>query len=152
MNHFSGIARLRSTACFVAAPLPEQTFELSKRPSGYRIAITDSHGQLNKRWHIDVPAAEVEHQLELLRHATVPAYPVSDQVCDGEYVELWIQGECAQSNFGWYTAVPHGAEALGAFADWMRKRGGRDDRRRARQVGLQAQRLCLADRSAGRLF
>ncbi len=123
MKHFSGIARLRSTACFGAFPLPVQTFELSKAGSGYRITTTDAQGQLNKHWHTDVPAAEVEHQLELLRSATVPAYPVSDQVCDGEYIELLIHGECASSIFAWYTAVPHGAEALGAFADWMRKLG-----------------------------
>ncbi len=123
MKNFSGIARVRTTPCFGINPPKVRTFELTKKLSDYRITTTESQGSLNKRWHTAVPAAEVEQQLELLRSAMVPAYSVSDQVCDGEYVELLIRGECASSNFAWYTAVPHGAEALGAFADWLRNLG-----------------------------
>lgn len=63
----------------------------------------------------------MEHQFDLLRNASVCAYPESPPMMDGEYVELTIHGVQANLTMGWWTAPPFGADALFEFSEWMRK-------------------------------
>lgn len=71
----------------------------------------------------EISEAEVQDRLTALKQATVPALPISPQVCDGEYVELTVEGECSTLTLGWWTLPPQGAERLAEFADWLRDEG-----------------------------
>ena len=65
--------------------------------------------------------------METLRNATLPAFPISPLVCDGEYVELRVCGTYANLTLGWWTIAPDGAEAYADFAAWLRDVGAQAD-------------------------
>ncbi|ACD94569.1 hypothetical protein [Trichlorobacter lovleyi] len=115
------LARLRITPSCGFMPLSVHLLKLVQRGDAYHIQVTEQQGPSRKRWRVTVPADEVTQQLDLLRRATLPAFPVSPLVCDGEYVELTIHGEFSDLTLGWWTIAPDGAESLSDFADWMRK-------------------------------
>ena len=75
-----------------------------------------------------ISAVAVQEQWDALKTCTVPAFPVSPMVSDGEYVELTIEGEQSTLTLGWWTIAPEGAEPVAAFADWLREEGlGHDE-------------------------
>ena len=123
MRKFSGLAQLRTKSLWGVMPLPVHTLKLTKAGDGYRLTTTESRGKSSKRWHIDIAAAEVESQLESLRHATMPAYPVCHPICDGGYTELLIQGEGFQYQYSWLSAMPENFDVLQGFIAWMTKLG-----------------------------
>ena len=115
------LARLRITPSCGCFPLAVHLLKLLRRGDAYHIQVTEQQGQSRKRWRVAVPTEEVTRQLDLLRRSSLPAFPVSPLVCDGEYVELTIHGEFSNLTLGWWTIAPDGAESLNDFADWMRK-------------------------------
>jgi hypothetical protein len=58
-------------------------------------------------------------QLDHLKQLSIPAYPISPQICDGSYWKLTIKGEFSSLSLGWWTAAPQGAERLADFAEWL---------------------------------
>lgn len=111
-------AEMTITGCGLGPPARSH-YELGRCGDGYRLTCkNDFDGELTETF-CELPAQEVEHQFDLLRHATVCAYPISPLVCDGEYVEVTVHGEYADLTMGWWTAAPDGAEALFDFSEWM---------------------------------
>jgi hypothetical protein len=85
----------------------------------YKVELI-SESELEKTTQlITVPNDEVETQLTLLKSATIPAFPVSQEVCDGGQVKLTIYGEMSELTISWWAAAPEGAEILEEFADWL---------------------------------
>jgi hypothetical protein len=74
-----------------------------------------------------VLAAEAQEQLVRLRRLTVPAYPVSPLVTDGEHLELTVEGQSSSLTLNWWTIAPDGAEGLAEFANWLRIAGQERD-------------------------
>lgn len=117
------LARLRITPSGGMFPLPVHTVILAKQGQQYRVETIEQRGRARKTWRIEIPATEVAEKFQRLKLATVPAFPVSPLVCDGEYVELTINGEYSTLTLGWWTIAPEGAETLSDFADWLRALG-----------------------------
>ncbi len=123
------IARLRITPCGLFEPVTH-TISLQQLNADYRLEVVERNGLTKKqsRWLIEVGTTEVQEQLASLQKATVPAFPVSPLVCDGEYVELMVEGAFSTLTLGWWTIAPQGAEQFSEFADWLREAGlGRDE-------------------------
>lgn len=99
------------------------TVILAKQGQQYRVETIEQRGRARKPWRIEIPATEAAEKLQGLKLATVPAFPVSPLVCDGEYVELTIKGEFSALTLGWWTIAPEGAETLSDFAEWLQKLG-----------------------------
>ena len=70
---------------------------------------------------VPIGAGLVERKLAELRRMMVPAFPVGPTVCDGEYVELEIEGENSTLKLGWLSVAPDGAEDVAGFSDWLRE-------------------------------
>lgn len=122
------IARLRITPSGYFEPIVH-TIILEQTESGYRVVVTGWNGltQKRSRHRVDVDTLEVEQQLAELVQMTVPAFPVSPMVCDGEYVELQIEGGYSHLRIGWWSIAPKGAESVADFAYWLRDLGLGDD-------------------------
>jgi len=105
-------------------PIPAHTIRLIQSGGIYRIATTQQTGRERRTWRIDLPANEATEQLELLRKASLPAFPVSPHVCDGDWIELTIHGELCDLTLNWCGNAPEGADALAGFADWLRVNQG----------------------------
>lgn len=73
-------------------------------------------------------AAEAQEQFARLKRLTIPAYPVSPLVSDGEHLEVTVEGQSSSLTLSWWTIAPDGAEGMAAFANWLRiagqERGG----------------------------
>ena len=115
------LARLKITPVWGILPLPAYKLTLVQQGTDFRVEACEQTGRLRKLWRVSVPPDEVTQHLNALRKATLPAFPVSPLVCDGEHVELTIRGEGSDLTLGWCTASPFGADALAGFADWLRK-------------------------------
>ena len=102
------------------------TVSLEQNRSDYYLAVVECDGQTNKksRRRVALSEIEVQEQLASLKQATVPAFPVSPEVCDGSYIELTVKGEFSTLTLGWWTIAPQGAERFSEFADWMREHPG----------------------------
>ena len=118
-QEWNALAWLRVTPCGLYEPI--QHFAVLRNVDGrHYIDATETTPDHCRTWQIDVPLAEVQSRMDALRHATVPAFPVSFLVCDGQYVELTIRGEYSELTLGWWTMAPHGAETFADFAYWIR--------------------------------
>lgn len=120
------LARLRITPCGLGAPEIEivtQTVLLARLGGTCRLEVQERGPRTRRQWRVALDAGEVETRLGALKQATVPAFPVSPLICDGEYVELMVAGEYSSLTLGWWTAPPWGAEELAEFADWLREAG-----------------------------
>jgi hypothetical protein len=135
MNDPCNFAQLRITPCGIYGPPPTILVELTIRNGTWTVIATEtcpamsvvddpdspsSCRSISRHWEVILDAEEAITRLEKLHDATVPAFPVSLLVCDGEYVEITIRGEQAELTLGWWTAPPQGAEVLSEFADWLR--------------------------------
>ena len=109
-----------------AGPFPNvcSHFVLTRSGDAYRITCKINDGGEKKKSFRNVSVLEVGHQFELLRNATICAYPTTQMVCDGAYVEVRIKGDCADLTLGWWTIPPQGADAISVFSDWMRGSNG----------------------------
>ncbi len=116
------VAKLRIVPCGLYDPCLH-TITLAKVGDRYRVEVLERQGlaKVQRRWRAEVSAQEVENYLSRLKQATVPAFPVSPLVCDGEYVELTVEGELSTLTLGWWTIAPEGADAFAEFSDWMRR-------------------------------
>jgi hypothetical protein len=114
------LAQLRVTPA-IGFGSESTTLVLQQRNDAFRILVVERKYDLPRplRRRVRVDAAEANHHLELLKRATVPAFPESPQACDGSYWSLKIQGECSALTLGCWTAAPRGAERLANFADWL---------------------------------
>ena len=108
-------------------PIFHSHFELTGWGDAYRITCKTNDGEKKTRSFRNVSVPEVEQQFELLRNATICAYPSSPLVCDGEYVEVRIDGDFADLILGWWTIPPEGADAIADFSEWMRGRNDADE-------------------------
>ena len=117
------LARLRITPSWGVHPLPVTTLRLVQSGGEYYIEVCVQTGRSRKSSRVVVSSLEVKNWLERLRKATVPAFPVSPMVCDGEYVELQVEGEYSTLTIGWWTIAPEGAEGVAEFADWLHEAG-----------------------------
>ena len=114
------IARLRVRPSFgLLSEAPGYTLTLLRVAVGYRLEAI-SLGKPRQRRKVDVDAVDAERWLAALKKATVPAFPCSPMVCDGEYLELTVEGECSTLTLSWWTIAPTGAEVVEEFANWMR--------------------------------
>ncbi len=95
------------------------TIVLLQRSNTYQIKTIRQTGKNRETWRKEIPSADVMAQLEKLRFAKIPAFPVSPQVCDGSYLELTIHGELSTVILGWWTIAPDGADEVADFADWL---------------------------------
>lgn len=122
------LARLCITPCGLYEPIT-QTVSLAEIGSNYFLVSVERNGLTNKqsRRRVKVSRTVVQEQVAALKQATVPAFPVSPLVCDGEHVELTIHGEYSALTLGWWTIAPQGAERFSEFADWLRKEGLAND-------------------------
>ena len=118
------LARLRITPCDLPGHIA-QTITLERIDAAYRVATIERNRWTRKqsRHYVDISPALVEERLAKLKKLTVPAFPVSPMVCDGEYVEMQIEGEYSTLTIGWWTIPPEGAEGVALFADWLRELG-----------------------------
>lgn len=116
------VARLRITPCGMFEPITH-TISLEQIGSNHFVTAVERNGQTKKqvRQRIAISERVVQEQLDKLKQATIPAFPVSPMVCDGSYLELTIEGECSTLTLGWWTIEPEGAECLSEFADWMQE-------------------------------
>lgn len=113
-------AELTITACGLGPPASSH-FELGQWGDGYRLTCKNDFDGEQTATFCDVSALDVDDQFDLLRNATVCAYPTSPLVCDGEFVEVTVHGEYADLTMGWWTAPPNGADALFELSEWMRR-------------------------------
>jgi len=113
-------AEMTITGCGLGPPA-SSSFELGRWGDSYRITCKNDFDGERTDTFCDVTVLEVGRQFDLLRLATVCAYPISPLVCDGEYVEVTVHGEYADLTMGWWTDPPHGADALFDFSEWMRQ-------------------------------
>lgn len=118
------LARLRVTPSGGTAPAVE-TFTLERREDSFRLIIVERNGFTRQQTQRRVPisSAIATERLETLRKLTVPAYPISPTVCDGEQLELTVEGESSRLTVSWWTLAPKGAEGLAEFAQWLRDVG-----------------------------
>ena len=116
------VARLRVTPSFGCGP-QKLTLTLVQLNGSFRLEVQDSRYFSNdkKRWRVALNTTDVQQQIIKLKQASVPAFPVSPDVCDGAYIELTIQGEMSTLTLGWWTLPPEGAEEVAAFANWLRE-------------------------------
>ncbi len=121
------LAHLRVTSSGGCFPLPVHSVALVQRGQQYRVETTRQLGRTRKTWRIDISPNEVAEKLQGLKMATLPAFPISPLVLDGEYVELTIHGEYSDLRLGWWTQPPFGADVLADFANWLRKLGLPDE-------------------------
>lgn len=108
-------------------PLPLQTLKLIKQGDDYRVETTEQIGRKRKHWRAVVTPEDATRQMGLLRKASLPAFPISPLVCDGEYIELTIHGNFSDLTLGWWSAAPEGTDALADFSEWLRKLGLPDE-------------------------
>lgn len=104
-----------------------ETFTLERREDSFRLVIVERNGFTRQQTGRRVPisTAIAEEHLGMLRQLTVPAYPISPAVCDGERLELTVEGESSKLTVSWWTLAPKGAEGLAEFAHWLRDVGSR---------------------------
>jgi len=97
------------------------TIMLEQVDGAYEIAVIEQDGITSEETQrsISVATELVDQQLAVLKTLTVPAFPVSPVVCDGQHVELLINGECSSLTLGWWTQAPEGGEGVSEFADWL---------------------------------
>lgn len=119
MTKRTTLALLRIKPSWGYAPLPTTSLRLVQRGDEYCIEGAKQTGRMREQWKVPVPRIDAENQLEALRKASIPAYPVSPSVCDGSYIELTIYGIDSELKLSWWTAAPDGAEVLGNFSDWL---------------------------------
>lgn len=114
------IARLRITPSFGCEP-QRITLSLIERPDGFHLDVRDwrKFGK-SQKGRIQLEDTDVRRQIFKLKNASIPAFPVSPDVLDGEYIELTIHGEMSTLMLNWWTLAPDGADVLGSFADWLR--------------------------------
>ena len=100
-----------------------QTITLEQVDAAYCLTVLEeSHLTHKQSLHrAEVSAALVQERLAALKQLTVPAFPVGYMVCDGEWVELEVVGECSSLTIGWLSDPPKGAEGVAEFADWLRE-------------------------------
>lgn len=117
-------ARLRITPCGLFDS-SAHTITLEQIDGAFFIAVVERDLRTRKqsRRRMAISAAAVQEQWDALKKCTVPAFPVSPMVCDGEYVELTIKGEQSTLTLGWWTIAPEGAQPVATFADWLREEG-----------------------------
>ena len=109
------LACLRITPSWGLTPLPTYKLNLVQQGDNCWIETVEQLGRKRKQKRTSVAPEVVAQQLERLRNATIPAFPISPLVCDGEYEELTIHGEYSTLTLGWWTMSPFGAEALADF-------------------------------------
>lgn len=120
-THLQSDHRASITVTPAMGPPARTHYVLKRRGMAYRVTCNSVINGVSTKVFCNVSAQEVDHQFDLLRQATVCAYPVSPLVCDGEYVKVTIHGLYADLILGWWTAAPEGADAVWDFADWMRE-------------------------------
>lgn len=118
------LVRLRVTPCGGLERIT-YVFSLEQIDSAYSVSVVERNGLTRKqlRRRVTVSTALAQERLAELRQLTVPAFPVSPMVCDGEYIELTVEGECSSVTIGWWTIAPEGADGIANFADWLRATG-----------------------------
>ncbi|WP_064042444.1 hypothetical protein [Methylomonas koyamae] len=121
------LACLRITPSWGIPPLPTYKLTLVQQGDHCWIDTIKQLGRKRKHTRTSVVPEVVAQQLERLRNGTIPAFPISPLVCDGEYEELTIHGEYSTLTLGWWTMPPSGAEALADFAGWLRGLGLPDE-------------------------
>ncbi|MSR16517.1 MAG: hypothetical protein EXR89_01780 [Methylococcaceae bacterium] len=124
------LAKLTIKPTFCASALEKLTITLIKRKDKYQAKTIKQTGGFNETngiikirevWRKEIPSDEAVTQLNKLRSAKIPAFPISPRVCDGSYIELTIYGKNSDLTLSWWTIAPDGAEELADFADWLRK-------------------------------
>lgn len=122
MTEREPIARLRITPSMGCGPR-ELTISLVQLKGSFRLDVQNSieYSNRKKRWRVALASTDVQQQITKLKQVSVPAFPVSPSVEDGEYIELTIHGEMSTLTLGWWTLPPEGAEEVAAFADWLRE-------------------------------
>jgi hypothetical protein len=121
------LAYLRITPSGYFQPAATHKLTLVQQGENCWIETTEQRGRKHKQSRTSVAPEAVAQQLELLRNATIPAFPISPLVCDGEYEELTIHGEFSNLTLGWWTIAPAGADGLADFAGWLRGLGLPDE-------------------------
>lgn len=124
MRDLQVLARLRVTPAGGATP-SSQAYTLQRLQNSFRVLVVERNGDSKRqtRRYVPVAAAEAQEQLASLRRLTVPAYPVSQRVTDGERLELTVEGQSSSLTLNWWTIAPDGAEGLVEFANWLRIAG-----------------------------
>jgi len=129
MRDSKTLIRLRIVPCGLFEPV-SHTMTLVRLADSYRLNVVERNGisKKQRRWRVDLVASEVDSRLAALRQTTVPAFPVSPMVCDGEYIEMTVEGDYSTLALGWWTIAPEGAEVFAEFSDWIREAGlGNED-------------------------
>ncbi len=118
------VARLRLSANNPFDDLSE-TYTLERVNETYRLTVYSRRRMMETQSQrsLILDTEQVQAQLDALKVATVPAFPVSELVMDGRYVELTVRGDSSTLTLGWWSIAPKGAEALDAFADWLCEMG-----------------------------
>ncbi|OAI02235.1 hypothetical protein A1353_17145 [Methylomonas methanica] len=121
------LACLRITPSGYFQPAATHKLTLVQQGDNCWIETAEQLGRKRKQSRTSVAPETVAQQLELLRNASIPAFPISPLVCDGEYEELTIHGEFSNLTLGWWTIAPAGADGLAEFAGWLRGLGLPDE-------------------------
>lgn len=122
MSDYDFLARLRIAPCGLYEPA-SHTITLVKSADGHCLDVVERNEvtKEDRLWRVDASEEAVAKHLSALRQATVPAFPISPMVCDGEYAELTVNGKFSTLTLGWWTIAPWGAEAFADFALWIRE-------------------------------
>ena len=100
--------------------MQKDTIKLIETDNIYKAELINLSGDKRSRSLLTVPTEKVQTMLDSLKNATIPAFPISPHVCDGELVELTIFGTNADVTLSWWSVGPEGAEEFVSFADWLR--------------------------------
>lgn len=110
------LAKLFIKPCGGSFPSENLTLRLVKTGNAFRVEGTIQAGRKKSCKVVNVSTDEVLDQLEKITKATLPAFPISPMVMDGEYIELTIYGIQSDLTLNWWTVGPKDADVLIDFA------------------------------------
>lgn len=115
------IAKLLASPTDGIDGIPKQTYSLFRTAKGYKLQLAETYRDLRRSQSRSVEPHTVEPKLQQLSQATLPAIPIGPTVCGGTALELTIFNGSCRISMSWQSNPGKGAEAFGAFADWLQE-------------------------------
>ena len=120
MAHKKKLARLSITPCMVNSEIKKRIVNLVQQGDQCFVEEIIHQDNSRRRRKIFIPLSEVTQRMDALSRTKIPAFPVSPEVMDGDYVELTIYGVFSTLTLGWWTISPEGADGIREFTEWLR--------------------------------
>lgn len=117
------LAKLVIKPCWGIYPLENLALRLVKKGNAFRVEGVIQAGRKRSCRVVKLSTPEVLDQLDKIKNATLPAFPISSMVMDGEYIELTIYGIRSDLTLSWRADGPKDADVLIDFASWLKIKG-----------------------------